>query len=150
MKGEELSLQDDRVECPGHYYDEYESQILKWEMEICPVCGGQGMMCKCWVDALVDDCEGTDAEKENIRAALLAQKGPGPFIRKLGPRTYRYPYEGRDATGTFLRIYLNEPPATLSKLKEAFVEFMKALRIELEAEKLKQMEQNECSTKESA
>ena len=115
-------------------------------MEICPKCGGQGVMCKCWVDALVDDCEGTDAEKEGIRAELLAQYWAGPFIRKLGPSTYRYPYEGRDATGTFLRIYLNEPPATLSKLKEAFVEFMEAVRIEMEAGNLKAIEPIERGT----
>ena len=129
-------MEDEKVRCPGYDY-KGERQVLEWEMEICPVCGGQGMMCKCWIEALINHCEKTDAEKENIRTALLAQDGPGPFIRKLGQRKYRYPYEGCDAAGIFLRVYLNEPPATLSKVKEAFVELMEAVRIEVETEKLK-------------
>ncbi|MCX5975847.1 MAG: hypothetical protein NTV33_03205 [Coprothermobacterota bacterium] len=108
-----------------------ERQVREWEMEICPACGGRGMMCKCWVDALIDHCEKPDAEKEDIRAALLAQDGSGPFIRKLGQSRYRYPYEGRDAAGFSMITYLNKPPATLSKVKEAFVELMEVCRIEL-------------------
>ncbi len=132
-----MTLEDERVGRSRRYYDNDESQALRWEMEICPKCGGQGMMCKCWVDALIDHCEKPDAEKEDIRAELLAQYWSGPFIRKYGSRSFQYPYEGCDAAGIFLQIYLSKPPATLFNLKEAFVELMEASRIELEAEKLK-------------